>query len=217
MIARPPQRAALSRSRKSDRVDREHGVSPPSSTKAGPAPGNRPSCVLWAQDLNLRPPSPWPPPSVGCTCTTPPSKAWSCATPAATPVDTRAWDGYVVAPGSITRTGAYRYVRDGAVAALPASLAERLDPTLPPDASHPNRAEHRPPLAVPGGRVAGGMPPGRRGQQQPQRHVVRRGRRARPAGPRGALPEDEVRAALRKRAGGTSARGSSPHARPTRP
>ncbi|MBK1784553.1 bifunctional DNA primase/polymerase [Prauserella cavernicola] len=49
-------------------------------------------------------------------------------------VDTRAWGGYVVAPGSLTPTGAYRYVHDGTVAALPAWLAERLAPAPPPPA-----------------------------------------------------------------------------------
>ncbi|RBM24460.1 DNA primase, partial [Prauserella sp. PE36] len=43
-------------------------------------------------------------------------------------VDTRAWGGYVVAPGSTTPRGPYRYVHDGAVAALPGWLAERLAP-----------------------------------------------------------------------------------------
>ncbi|WP_410662783.1 bifunctional DNA primase/polymerase [Amycolatopsis sp. lyj-84] len=48
-------------------------------------------------------------------------------------VDTRAWGGYVVAPGSITASGRYGYLYDGPVAALPAFLVDRLTPpALPP-------------------------------------------------------------------------------------
>ncbi|MEU2955424.1 bifunctional DNA primase/polymerase [Streptomyces xanthochromogenes] len=43
-------------------------------------------------------------------------------------VDTRAWGGYVVAPGSITPTGPYEAVGDTAVAPLPAWLVRLLQP-----------------------------------------------------------------------------------------
>ncbi|MCP2255231.1 Bifunctional DNA primase/polymerase, N-terminal [Prauserella aidingensis] len=49
-------------------------------------------------------------------------------------VDTRAGGGYVVAPGSVTGTGAYRYIYDGPVAPLPEWLADRLAPTPLPEA-----------------------------------------------------------------------------------
>ena len=50
-------------------------------------------------------------------------------------VDTRAHGGYVVAPGSVTDTGAYTAVRTGAAAPLPAWLPERLKPAQRPAAS----------------------------------------------------------------------------------
>ncbi|MFE8989495.1 bifunctional DNA primase/polymerase [Streptomyces collinus] len=41
-------------------------------------------------------------------------------------IDTRAWGGYVVAPGSLTATGAYAVVNDAALAPLPEWLYARL-------------------------------------------------------------------------------------------
>ncbi|MFE3173477.1 bifunctional DNA primase/polymerase [Amycolatopsis sp. NPDC059090] len=49
-------------------------------------------------------------------------------------VDTRAWGGYVVAPGTVTDAGRYSYVWDGALAELPAWLVERLTPAPLPAA-----------------------------------------------------------------------------------
>lgn len=49
-------------------------------------------------------------------------------------IDTRAWGGYVVAPGSTTPTGTYEFVYDGPVAPLPDWLAQRLTPAPPPAA-----------------------------------------------------------------------------------
>ncbi|MFI9449198.1 bifunctional DNA primase/polymerase [Amycolatopsis sp. NPDC052450] len=48
-------------------------------------------------------------------------------------VDTRAWGGYVVGPGSVTASGRYEYLSDGTVAGMPAWVADRLTPAaLPP-------------------------------------------------------------------------------------
>jgi hypothetical protein len=49
-------------------------------------------------------------------------------------VDTRAWGGYVVAPGTVTDAGRYGYVWDGAVAELPGWLVQRLTPAPLPAA-----------------------------------------------------------------------------------
>lgn len=49
-------------------------------------------------------------------------------------IDTRAWGGYVLAPGSIVDGRAYEIYADVPVAPLPAWLAERLTPTPPPPA-----------------------------------------------------------------------------------
>ncbi len=49
-------------------------------------------------------------------------------------IDTRAWGGYVVAPGSTTPAGAYEFVYDGPVAPLPDWLVQRLTPAPPPAA-----------------------------------------------------------------------------------
>ncbi|RSM34652.1 DNA primase [Amycolatopsis balhimycina DSM 5908] len=49
-------------------------------------------------------------------------------------VDTRAWGGYVVGPGTLTRAGRYAYVWDGPVAELPVWLIERLTPAPLPAA-----------------------------------------------------------------------------------
>lgn len=43
-------------------------------------------------------------------------------------VDTRAWGGYVVGPGTVTAAGRYDYLADVAVAPLPGWLVERLTP-----------------------------------------------------------------------------------------
>lgn len=55
-------------------------------------------------------------------------------------VDTRAWGGYVVAPGSITPDGTYRLVEDVDPAPLPGWLAARL---TPPPAPTPSTAAPR--------------------------------------------------------------------------
>ncbi|SDD94946.1 bifunctional DNA primase/polymerase [Actinokineospora iranica] len=47
-------------------------------------------------------------------------------------VDTRAWGGYVVAPGSITPAGTYRLIEDRAPLPLPSWLTARLTPPPPP-------------------------------------------------------------------------------------
>jgi hypothetical protein len=49
-------------------------------------------------------------------------------------IDTRAWGGNVVAPGSITPDGRYEWLYDGPPAVLPTWLAERLTPAPPPAA-----------------------------------------------------------------------------------
>lgn len=49
-------------------------------------------------------------------------------------VDTRAWGGYVVGPGTVTDTGRYGYVWDGAVSELPGWLVDRLTPAPLPAA-----------------------------------------------------------------------------------
>lgn len=49
-------------------------------------------------------------------------------------VDTRAWGGYMVAPGSIINGRTYTYLYDGPTAPLPTWLAERLTATPPPPA-----------------------------------------------------------------------------------
>lgn len=49
-------------------------------------------------------------------------------------VDTRAWGGYVVGPGTLTHAGRYAYVWDGAVAELPGWLVEQLTPAPLPAA-----------------------------------------------------------------------------------
>ncbi|MGW9479169.1 bifunctional DNA primase/polymerase [Saccharomonospora azurea] len=49
-------------------------------------------------------------------------------------IDTRAWGGYVVAPGSRTAAGVYEFVYDGPVAPLPDWLVQRLVPAPPPTA-----------------------------------------------------------------------------------
>jgi hypothetical protein len=49
-------------------------------------------------------------------------------------IDTRAWGGYVVAPGSTTPDGRYEYLYDGPAATLPGWLVERLTPAPPPAA-----------------------------------------------------------------------------------
>ncbi|MEU0792866.1 bifunctional DNA primase/polymerase [Amycolatopsis sp. NPDC005961] len=49
-------------------------------------------------------------------------------------VDTRAWGGYVVGPGTVTDAGRYEFVWDGPVAELPAWLVERLTPAPLPAA-----------------------------------------------------------------------------------
>ncbi|WP_410593372.1 bifunctional DNA primase/polymerase [Amycolatopsis sp. lyj-23] len=49
-------------------------------------------------------------------------------------VDTRAWGGYVVGPGTVTDAGRYAYVWDGEVAELPAWLVDRLTPAPLPAA-----------------------------------------------------------------------------------
>jgi hypothetical protein len=46
-------------------------------------------------------------------------------------IDTRAWGGYVVAPGSRTAEGRYEYLYDTTPATLPAWLVDRLTPTEP--------------------------------------------------------------------------------------
>ncbi|WP_455362599.1 bifunctional DNA primase/polymerase [Streptomyces sp. SYSU K21746] len=47
-------------------------------------------------------------------------------------IDTRAWGGYVVAPGSITPQGAYEVTTDAPVAPLPAWLLDALTPAPAP-------------------------------------------------------------------------------------
>lgn len=47
-------------------------------------------------------------------------------------IDTRAWGGYVVAPGTTTRDGSYAFLYDEPIAELPGWLVERLTPTTPP-------------------------------------------------------------------------------------
>jgi hypothetical protein len=49
-------------------------------------------------------------------------------------IDTRAWGGNIVAPGSITPDGRYEWLYDGPPAVLPTWLAERLTPAPPPAA-----------------------------------------------------------------------------------
>ncbi|MGW4058665.1 bifunctional DNA primase/polymerase [Amycolatopsis sp. NPDC004747] len=49
-------------------------------------------------------------------------------------VDTRAWGGYVVGPGTLSGTGRYGYVWDGSVAELPGWLVDRLTPAPLPAA-----------------------------------------------------------------------------------
>ncbi|HEY3477914.1 MAG TPA: bifunctional DNA primase/polymerase [Streptomyces sp.] len=49
-------------------------------------------------------------------------------------VDTRAWGGYVVGPGTVTDAGRYEFVWDGPVAELPAWLVDRLTPAPLPAA-----------------------------------------------------------------------------------
>jgi hypothetical protein len=49
-------------------------------------------------------------------------------------IDTRAWGGYVVTPGSTTPDGRYEYLYDGPPALLPGWLVERLTPAPPPAA-----------------------------------------------------------------------------------
>lgn len=49
-------------------------------------------------------------------------------------IDTRAWGGYMVAPGSIIDGRPYRYLHDGPVAPLPGWLTERLTPAPLPTA-----------------------------------------------------------------------------------
>ncbi len=49
-------------------------------------------------------------------------------------IDTRAWGGYMVAPGSQTGDGVYEYLFDGPIADMPAWLAARLTPAVPPPA-----------------------------------------------------------------------------------
>lgn len=49
-------------------------------------------------------------------------------------VDTRAWGGYVVGPGTVTDAGRYAFLWDGAVAELPGWLVERLTPAPLPAA-----------------------------------------------------------------------------------
>lgn len=49
-------------------------------------------------------------------------------------VDTRAWGGYMVAPGSVTPAGRYEYLSDGPVTAMPAWVVDRLTPAAPPPA-----------------------------------------------------------------------------------
>jgi hypothetical protein len=49
-------------------------------------------------------------------------------------VDTRAWGGYVVGPGTVTDAGPYAFLWDGAVAELPGWLVERLTPAPLPAA-----------------------------------------------------------------------------------
>ncbi|MEV4604920.1 bifunctional DNA primase/polymerase [Amycolatopsis sp. NPDC049253] len=43
-------------------------------------------------------------------------------------IDTRAWGGYVVAPGTVTDAGRYEFLFDGPIAPLPAWLVQRLTP-----------------------------------------------------------------------------------------
>ncbi|MGH3903083.1 MAG: bifunctional DNA primase/polymerase [Pseudonocardiaceae bacterium] len=54
-------------------------------------------------------------------------------------VDTRAWGGYVVAPGSITPTGRYHLIQDAPVAELPGWLAHRLTARPSPAVSAPHQ------------------------------------------------------------------------------
>ncbi|MBB4687231.1 bifunctional DNA primase/polymerase [Amycolatopsis jiangsuensis] len=55
-------------------------------------------------------------------------------------VDTRAWGGYVVAPGTITDAGRYRFLFDGPTALLPDWLTARLTPPpLPAPPARPVR------------------------------------------------------------------------------
>jgi hypothetical protein len=49
-------------------------------------------------------------------------------------VDTRAWGGYVVGPGTVTDAGRYAFMWDGAVVELPGWLVERLTPAPLPAA-----------------------------------------------------------------------------------
>ena len=49
-------------------------------------------------------------------------------------VDTRAWGGYVVGPGTVTRDGRYALLHDEPIAVLPGWLVERLTPAPPPAA-----------------------------------------------------------------------------------
>ena len=49
-------------------------------------------------------------------------------------IDTRAWGGYVVGPGSVIDGRAYEFIYDGHVAPLPQWLADRLTPTPLPTA-----------------------------------------------------------------------------------
>jgi hypothetical protein len=54
-------------------------------------------------------------------------------------IDTRAWGGYVVAPGSITHDGRYDVIRDVPVADLPGWLVRRLSSRPAQAISAPNR------------------------------------------------------------------------------
>jgi hypothetical protein len=49
-------------------------------------------------------------------------------------VDTRAWGGYVVAPGTVTTSGRYEFVCDAPIAVLPDWLVQRLTPAPVPAA-----------------------------------------------------------------------------------
>ncbi|MGW3520791.1 bifunctional DNA primase/polymerase [Streptomyces hydrogenans] len=64
-------------------------------------------------------------------------------------VDTRAWGGYIVAPGSVTPSGAYTVLDDAPVLPLPGWLLEAL--TTRQEPARPRTAT---PLAVPGSGVS---------------------------------------------------------------
>lgn len=49
-------------------------------------------------------------------------------------IDTRAWGGYVVGPGTLTHAGRYAFLWDGPVAELPGWLVDRLTPAPLPTA-----------------------------------------------------------------------------------